>query len=78
MNDLPKHVAGALAAANANDTAAFLACFTPDGVVDDWGREFRGPDEIRAWSDQEFIGVHVSLVQSNPSSWMSVVLGCEV
>jgi hypothetical protein len=30
-------------------------------VVDDWGREFRGPDEIRAWSDQEFIGVQVSL-----------------
>jgi hypothetical protein len=29
--------------------------------VDDWGREFRGPDEIRAWSDQEFIGVRVSL-----------------
>jgi hypothetical protein len=61
MNDVPKPVAAALAAANANDTAAFLACFTPDGVVDDWGREFRGPDEIRAWSDQEFIGVRVSL-----------------
>jgi hypothetical protein len=61
MNDLPEPVARALAAANANDTKAFLACFTPDGVVDDWGREFRGPDEIRAWSDREFIGAHVSL-----------------
>jgi hypothetical protein len=61
MKDLPDAVAAALEAANANDTAAFLACFTPDGVVDDWGREFRGPDEIRAWSDSEFIGVHVSL-----------------
>jgi hypothetical protein len=61
MNDLPDPVAAALEAANANDTAAFLACFTPDGVVDDWGREFRGPDEIRVWSDREFIGVHVSL-----------------
>jgi hypothetical protein len=29
MSDLPKPVAAALAAANANDTAAFLACFTP-------------------------------------------------
>jgi ketosteroid isomerase-like protein len=61
MNELPGPVAAALEAANANDTAAFLACFTPDGVVDDWGREFRGPDEIREWSNREFIGVHVSL-----------------
>jgi hypothetical protein len=60
-SDLPGPVAAALEAANANDTAAFLACFTPDGVVDDWGREFRGPDAIREWSDREFIGVHVSL-----------------
>jgi hypothetical protein len=30
-------------------------------VVDDWGREFRGADAIRGWSDQEFIGVRVSL-----------------
>jgi hypothetical protein len=29
--------------------------------VDDWGREFRGPDEIREWSNREFIGVHVSV-----------------
>jgi SnoaL-like protein len=61
MKDLPEPVARALAAANANHTDAFLACFTPDGVVDDWGREFRGPDEIRGWSDREFIGKHVSL-----------------
>lgn len=61
MNDLPDPVAAALDSANANDTAGFLACFAPDGVVDDWGREFRGPDEIREWSDREFIGVHVSL-----------------
>ena len=61
MNERPRPVAAALEAANANDTAAFLACFTPDGVVDDWGREFSGPDEIREWSNREFIGVHVSL-----------------
>ena len=61
MNDLPGPVAAALDAANANDTSTFLACFTPDGVVDDWGREFHGPDEIREWSDREFIGAQVSL-----------------
>jgi hypothetical protein len=61
MTELPERVSAAIEAANANDTAAFLACFATDGVVDDWGREFRGADEIRAWSDREFIGVHVSL-----------------
>src|SRR6188472_2936204 len=60
-SELPAPVAAAIEAANANHTDAFLACFTPDGVVDDWGREFRGPDEIRGWSDREFIGKHVSL-----------------
>jgi len=50
-----------LDAANDNDLAAFLAGFTEDGVVDDWGREFRGADRITAWSDAEFIGRQVSL-----------------
>jgi hypothetical protein len=61
MTDLPGPVSAALAAANAHDTDAFLATFTADGVVDDWGREFRGPAEITGWSDKEFIGVDVSL-----------------
>ena len=58
---LPGPVAAAIDAANAGDLDAFLACFTPDGAVDDWGREFRGPDAIAGWSDNEFIGVNVSL-----------------
>jgi hypothetical protein len=61
VTDLPDPVNAAVEAANANDTDAFLACFTRDGVVDDWGREFRGAEAIRGWSDREFIGVHVSL-----------------
>ncbi|HEX5617183.1 MAG TPA: nuclear transport factor 2 family protein [Solirubrobacteraceae bacterium] len=61
MTDLPAPITAALDAANAHDTDAFLATFTPDGVVDDWGREFRGADAIRGWSDREFIGVDVTL-----------------
>ena len=59
--DLPTPVRAAIDAANANDTDTFLACFPPDGVVDDWGREFVGHNEIRGWSDREFIGVKVNL-----------------
>lgn len=58
---VPAPVQRLLDAANANDTDAFLACFPADGVVDDWGREFTGPDAIRRWSDNEFIGKQVSL-----------------
>ena len=57
----PEPVARLVAAANNHDTAAFLACFTPDGVVDDWGRTFTGAAAITEWSDREFIGVSVAL-----------------
>ena len=58
----PEPVARLLQAANEHDTDAFLAGFTEDGVVDDWGREFAGAEAIRGWSDKEFIGVDVTLV----------------
>ncbi|MEU8819183.1 nuclear transport factor 2 family protein [Actinoplanes sp. NPDC048796] len=61
MNHLTEPVQRALDAANANDIDAFLASFTDDGVVDDWGREFRGAERIRGWSDNEFIGKQVAL-----------------
>jgi hypothetical protein len=61
MTEPPAPVAGLLQAANDHDTDAFLACFTEDGVVDDWGREFASADAIRGWSDKEFIGVDVTL-----------------
>ena len=60
-DELPRPVRTLVDAANAGDTEAFLGSFTADGVVDDWGREFRGASEIRGWSDGEFIGVAVEL-----------------
>ena len=69
----------AIDAANANDTDAFLGCFTGDGAVDDWGREFKGPDAIRGWSDREFIGVQVSLdVREVSSEADQTVVAAEV
>lgn len=54
---LPAPVRAVLDATNAGDTGAFLAAFAPDGVVDDWGREFHGHEAIKGWSDRENIGV---------------------
>jgi hypothetical protein len=64
MTDLPRAVGTLIDAANVHDTDRFLACFARDGLVDDWGREFRGAGAIRAWSDREFIGVAVTLAVS--------------
>jgi uncharacterized protein (TIGR02246 family) len=76
---IPEPVERSLTAANANDTEAFLASFTDDGVVDDWGREFAGRDAIREWSDREFIGMEVVLdVKEVVTSGADTTLAAEV
>jgi hypothetical protein len=59
--ETPAVVTAVITAANLGDTDAFLDGFTDDGVVDDWGRQFRGIAAMRGWSDDEFIGKQVSL-----------------
>ena len=60
-DQVPAVVREALEAANAHDTGRFLGCFAADGAVDDWGRVFTGPAQVRRWSDAEFIGKNVTL-----------------
>lgn len=55
---IPAPLDALVAAVNAGDTDRFLSLFTNDGVVDDWGTQYTGPREIRAWSDRELIGAH--------------------
>jgi SnoaL-like domain len=57
---LPPPVQAVFDATNAGDTAAFLAAFAENGVVDDWGREFHGRSAIKQWSDSENIGKHAT------------------
>ena len=79
MTELPTPVAALIDAANATDTEAFLGSLTADAVVDDWGREFRGPDAIRGWSDKEFIGVAVELtVEGSESSGADTTVAAQV
>lgn len=58
---LPEPVASFVDAVNRHDDGAFLDAFTVGGAVDDWGRTFTGRDEIKAWSDKEFIGSRPTL-----------------
>ncbi|MDX2355835.1 nuclear transport factor 2 family protein [Dietzia sp. PP-33] len=53
---IPEPVASFITAVNNHDEQAFLDAFAPDGTVDDWGRTFTGREQIKAWSDKEFIG----------------------
>lgn len=61
MTAVPEPVASFIDAVNRNDGDAFLGAFAPDGFVDDWGRIFTGREQIKAWSDVEFIGAHGTL-----------------
>jgi hypothetical protein len=80
MNDeLPAPVKTALIAVANGDTDRFLECFLPCGSVNDWGRVFKGYDDIRHWSDLEFIGVQANLrVLDITSSNEITVIAAEV
>jgi hypothetical protein len=62
MAELPAPVREAFAATNEGDLDRLVAAFAADGVVDDWGREFRGREAIAEWSSEESIGVKQTFV----------------
>jgi ketosteroid isomerase-like protein len=55
---LPGPIQAFIDATNSADSDAFVAAFTPDAFLSDWGREFRGPAGLRAWNRTDNIGVH--------------------
>ena len=57
-DQLPAAFRRMIEATNAGDSAAFVDCFAPDAVIDDWGREFTGHEAIAGGDARENIGVH--------------------
>jgi hypothetical protein len=57
-------------ATNAGDTERFVATFTDDAYLNDWGREFHGPDGVRSWNETDNIGMksQFELVSVEPGS----------
>lgn len=53
---LPAPVQRVVDAINSADADAFVAAFSADGFVNDWGRVLRGPDGVRSWADSDAIG----------------------
>ena len=58
---LPPTAAAYVRSINDHDPATFNALFAKSAVVNDVGREFRGPDAIKAWSDREIFDAQVTL-----------------
>ncbi len=56
MSQLPVAVQCMVDAINDADTEAFVAAFTPDGFVSDWGTVKAGPEGVRAWAGSDAIG----------------------
>jgi ketosteroid isomerase-like protein len=55
-------------ATNAADSEAFVATFTEDAVLDDWGRVFHGRPGVASWNLTDNIGkqAHFEIVDVRP------------
>jgi SnoaL-like domain len=69
-NGLPGVITDFIEATNRGDSDAFVAAFTEDAYLNDWGREFHGHDGVRDWNRTDNIGVraHFELVRAEPGS----------
>ena len=56
--DVPAAIQAFVDTTNAGDPAAFVAVFTEDAFLSDWGREFRGHEGIAEWDRSDNIGKH--------------------
>lgn len=71
---LPTAIATFISATNAADSDQFVAQFTTDAVLNDWGTEYHGPTEIAKWNQTDNIGKqsHFELqdfTQDNATTW---------
>jgi ketosteroid isomerase-like protein len=66
--DVPAAVRAFVDATNRGDSEAFVAAFTDDAHLDDWGREFRGREGILGWNRTDNIGVaaRFELIDAKP------------
>ncbi|MCW8060452.1 hypothetical protein [Agrobacterium tumefaciens] len=55
-NSLPPALQAAVDAINAGDEEAFVAAFSPDGLINDWGRILKGYEGVRSWARSDAIG----------------------
>lgn len=54
--EVPAAIRAFVETTNAGDSDGFVACFTEDAFLSDWGREFRGHDGVAEWNRTDNIG----------------------
>ena len=57
LSDTPAAIRAFIDATNVGDSDAFVAAFTADATLDDWGRKFAGHAGVRDWDRTDNIGV---------------------
>lgn len=70
MTTVPAPVQRMIDATNAADTEGFVAAFTDDAFLEDWGRQFHGHDGARSWDRSDNIGkqAHFEVVDAEESA----------
>jgi SnoaL-like domain len=65
---LPAAIQDFIAATNRGDSDGWVAAFTEDAYLNDWGREFHGHEGVRSWNRTDNIGVrsHFEFVRAEP------------
>lgn len=66
--EVPAPVQKMIDAINDADTEAFVAAFTADGFVSDWGNVKAGPDGVRAWAGSDAIGAGAQMTVLSAST----------
>lgn len=56
MTVLADPIARMIEATNTADSDAFVACFTEDAYLEDWGRRFHGREGVASWNVTDNIG----------------------
>jgi hypothetical protein len=74
MSEVPSAVQRMIDATNAGDHDAFVAAFTPDAVLVDWGKVFEGRDGVASWDESDNIGrkshFEVARVERDGDDWI--------
>jgi hypothetical protein len=67
MTTVPAPIQRFIDSTNAGDSDAFVACFTDDAELEDYGRHFHGHDGARSWDRTDNIGkqAHFDLVDAS-------------
>jgi len=58
---LPPALQSAVDAINAGDEDAFVAAFSRNGIVNDWGRILKGAEGVRSWARSDAIGAQAKM-----------------